>query len=216
MLNGPRAPGRRRCARALVREETDAQGFKYQIPNETLRKNRALEGKERSSVRQILNGQVPLGDPATRQRFRAYFQSYLFPVMTTEEGLKTLGKDRQDLLRNLMTAKSPDAHREVVELTFASLKTIVPDRAYRPASRYNAMLIISSLNDVEPTAIGAAPTLPDPMRTALPFILQQFQKADNPDVVKLAAILGLGRHLEWDSYKQTPMPPRSKRTSSKR
>lgn len=44
---------------------------------------------------------------------------------------------------------------------------IVQDPAYRPAARYDAMLIISSLNDVEPNNIGATPTLPEPTKAAL-------------------------------------------------
>src|SRR5207247_3513258 len=54
--------------------------------------------------------------------------------------------------------------------------------------------------------LGSAPTLPEPMRTALPVILQQFQSADT-DEIKIAALLGLSRHLEWENYKQPPSTP---------
>lgn len=191
----------------LVQEETDGQGFKYQVPNATLRKSRTEETRQRSSVRQVLQGSTSLTDPAIRFRFRAYFQSYLFPLMTTEEGLKTIAKDRQDFFRDLMSAKSNEAHKELIDLTLKAMQTIVQDPAYRPATRFNAMLIISNLNDVEPNNIGATQTLPEPMRAAARFILDQFQKADNPDTIKLAALMGIARNLEWENYKQPPSTP---------
>jgi hypothetical protein len=62
------------------------------------------------------------------------------------------------------------------------------------------MLILSSLNDVESNNV----TLPEPAKTALPIILQQYKTTDR-DEIKLAALLGLARNLEFDNYKQQPM-----------
>ncbi len=192
-----------------VKEEMDAQNYKYQVPHEKLRKSRTDEQKIRSTARNVLAGTASISDPATRQLFRGFYLSYLYPMMTTEEGQKTIGKERADLLRDLQNAKNNEARREVVDFTLPAMKKIAQDNQYRPAARYNAMLIISSLNDVEPNNIGSSPTWPEPMKLALPFILEQFQKADR-DEIKLAALLGLSRHLEWDNYKQppsTPIPP---------
>jgi hypothetical protein len=201
----------------LVQEEVDAQNYKFQRPSETLRKNKVELGKHQNAVREILRGTVSINDPATRAKFRQYFLSYLFPMMTTEEGLKTAAQDRQGLLRDLMASRSAEAHREVVDLSLSALTRIVLDKDYRPAARYNAMYIISSLNDVEPSNTGATQTLPEPMRLAFPFILQQFQKGDT-DEIKVAALLGLARHLEWENYKQppsTPMQPAQKAAAVK-
>jgi hypothetical protein len=189
-----------------VKEEMDAQNFKYMVPSDKLRKSRTDEQKFRTSARAVLAGQQSISDPAQRSLFRGFFVSYLYPMMTTEEGLKTLGKERQDLLRDLMVAKNPDAHKEVVDFTIPLMAKIVRDKEYRPQARYNAMLILSNLNDVEPNNIGTTPTLPEPAKAALPIILEQYQKSDR-DEIKLAALLGLARNLEWDNYKQTPMPP---------
>lgn len=189
-----------------VREQVDAQNYKYQEPNVNLRKSRTDEQRFRSQARAVLNGTASIAEPAARSQFRGFYLSYLYPMMTTEEGLRTIGKERQDLLRDLATSKNPEAHREVIEFTLPAMTKIVQDPAYRPAARYNAMLIISSLNDVEPNNIGTTQTLPEPTKAALPTIFQQFQKADR-DEIKIAALLGLGRHLEWDNYKQAPMPP---------
>jgi hypothetical protein len=187
-----------------VREETDAQGYKYQVPLEKYRK-RNDEQKMRTGTRAVLAGTGSITEPAARQLFREFYVSYLYPTMTTEEGLKTIGKERQELLRDLAMSKNPEAHKELVDITIPAMTKIVQDPAYRPQARYNAMLILSGLNDVEANNVGSNPTLPEPAKDALRIIMQQYQKSDR-DEIKLAALLGLARNLEWDNYKQTPMP----------
>ena len=36
---------------------------------------------------------------------------------------------------------------------------------------------------------------------ALPFIYEQFNKPENNDAIRVAALLGLVRHLEWDNFR---------------
>jgi hypothetical protein len=189
-----------------VRDEVDVEGKKFQVPNDKLRKSRTEEQRIRLDARAVLANQKSLAEPATRLSFHGFYRAYLFPMMTTEEGLRTIGKERQDFLRDLMMSKNPDAHKEVVEFTIPAMQKIVQDKEYRPQARYNAMLILSSLNDVEPVSLGTTSTLPEPAKAALPIILQQYKNSDR-DEIKLAALLGLARHLEFDNYKQTPMPP---------
>jgi len=194
-----------------AREQVDAHGYKYLAPNEKYlgAKGRTAEVKMRGNVRQVLSGQYSINDPAVKLQFREYYQTYLFPFMTTAEGLKSIAKDRRDFFGDLEKAKSLEAHRELLDLTLAAMKSIVQDN-YRPETRYNAMLIISNLNDQEPNSLGVPQTLPEPMRTALPFILEQFKSPNAPDSIKLGALLGLSRHLEWENYKEqtsTPMQP---------
>ncbi|HEY2411248.1 MAG TPA: hypothetical protein VGI40_03350 [Pirellulaceae bacterium] len=185
-------------------KEDEGRGFKYQVPNPQWRK-RPDEQKFRTIVRSVFAGSQSIAEPAQRQLFRSFFVSFVYPMMTTEEGLRTIGKERQDLLRDLASTKSHDVHKEVVDFTIPAMTKIVQDKEYRPQARYNAMLILSSLNDVEANNVGTSPTLPEPAKAALPIILQQHQKADR-DEIKLAALLGLARNLEWDNYKQQPMP----------
>jgi hypothetical protein len=184
-------------------EATDAQGYKFLVPLAAFTDpaNKIKLNQLKLEIRRIITGSA-ISDAASRASVDRYFQQYFFPLMTTEEGLKTIGTDRQNFLRDLAAAKDPAGHAYINNLTLAALSKIVADN-FRLPSRYNAMLIISSLNDVEPALPN---TLPEPMRTALPVILQQFQKADNPDPVKIAALLGLSRHLEFDGYRQNKMP----------
>ena len=47
------------------------------------------------------------------------------------------------------------------------------------------------------------------MARALPIILAEFQKPENGDAIKVAALIGLSRHLEWDPHRaagSTPIP----------
>lgn len=192
-----------------VREEVDANGVKYQVPSESLTKGakaRSAEQTLRSSVRQVLGGASLTADAATRRNFRNYFRQYLFPLWTTDEGLKTIGDSRIAFLRDLQVHKNNEAHAELINLTLPAMRQIVEDPAYRLPSRYNAMLVISSLNDQEPNANIVPQTLPEPMQTALPVIYQQFKKADNHDSIRIAALIGLARHLEWDNYKDQNRP----------
>jgi hypothetical protein len=189
------------------REETDTAGYKYMVPKEQWRKRPSDANSVRNNgIRPILQTPGALGD--RRAQFRDYFLAYLFPMMTTDEGLKTAAKDRQDLFRDLQNSKNPEAHKEIVDMALQTMSRIVRDKEYRPAARYNAMLLISNLNDQEPAPFASPPTLPEPMRAALPIILEQFQTGDT-DEIKIGALIGLSRHLEWENYKpagSTPIP----------
>jgi hypothetical protein len=191
-----------------VAEDTDTRGYKVQIPPEiyTDPKNRGkLQTLKNTQIRGLVTAQPStVNDPATKASLDRFFQQYFFPVMTTEEGLKTIADDRKYFLTQYaQAAKDSAAHSYLINVAFTCASKIVQDN-YHPASRYNAMLLISSLNDQESNTQGVQ-TVAEPMQAALPFILQQFQKADNPDLVKLAALLGLSRHLELDNYR----PPAS-------
>lgn len=198
-------------AAIAVREEVDASGYKYQVPLDkftTAKNARLAEQQRRMEVHRALVGQSSLNDPATRAAADEFLVQYFFPQWTTEEGVKNIGNERQWLLRELQAAKDAAARKYLLETTLISLRKIVDDN-YRPASRYNAMLTISLLNDVEAT-IGAQMTAPEPMAAALPFIVQQFEKPESPDPVRVAALLGMIRHVELENFKPTtsaPIPP---------
>jgi hypothetical protein len=198
-------------AASPVREEVDAHGYKYQVPLDkftTAKNARLAEQQRRMEVHRALVGQASLSDPATRAAADEFLVQYFFPQWTTEEGVKNIGNERQWLLRELQAAKDGAARKYLLDTSLIALRKIVDDN-YRPASRYNAMLTISLLNDVEAT-IGAQMTAPEPMAAALPFIVQQFEKPESPDPVRVAALLGMIRHIELENFKPTtsaPIPP---------
>src|SRR5207249_2721278 len=157
---------------------------------------------------------APLGDVARKSRLDAFYLQYFFPVMTTEDGLKMVANQRKLFLGDVANAKDQAMHSYLINLAFNTMKQVVQDNGFHPAARYNAMLLISQLNDTEANTLGASPTLPEPMRSALQFIFQQFQSGDT-DEIKIAALLGLSRQLELENLKSpqsAPMPPAQRAT----
>lgn len=190
-------------------EVVDARGFKVLVPHENLAANTEKAKKALretvTQINQILNRPDVLGD--RRTIFENYYSLYLFPILTqtTDEALKALPDERQRLFRDLERCKSLDAHAVLVGLTLQEMNKIVNDN-FHPAVRYSAMLTISGLNDVEPQRTLAPYMTPEPMTRALPVIFANYQKAKDNDPVKVAALLGLVRHLEWDSYRTQNLP----------
>ena len=197
---------------------TDAQGFKYLAPYVDPAVDPAKDSKEKirsetqkkinsakSQIDNILDG-APL-DGRTAAQFDYYYTRMVFPrfTQTTDEALKDLPKERDRLLRdNLADCTNAEAHRRLLGLVLNQMKAIVQDK-YHPACRYNAMLIIGLLNSVEPVIVGADKKTPEPLIEALPFILEQFTKGEN-DAIRVAALLGLVRHLEWDNFRGSVRP----------
>ena len=101
----------------------------------------------------------------------------------------------------------PEVHTYLADLALAQFQVVVDDN-FHPVVRYNAMLLISSLNDQDPVRVGPSRATPEPMLRALPVILDEFQKPENSDAIRAAALVGLVRHLDWDNFKTgQPIPP---------
>lgn len=130
----------------------------------------------------------------SRTKFEQYFKDYLFPTMTqtSAESLRELGLNRDKLLRCLQQPPIHDAAFQLLTtLTFDAMQRIATDN-YDPRVRYNAMLVIGSLNEQPGDANQSPPPLPE----ATDFMLQALQADASraPDVVKLGALIGLERH----------------------
>jgi hypothetical protein len=187
---------------------TDAKGYKYLAPyvNPALKPLEAAKEKAKiftaeQLVRRVISGQGALAD--SKPQFDFYYARMYFPefTSTTDEALKKLPVERQKLFANhLEDCASPTVHKYLVETIFTQMKDIVRDN-YHPACRYNAMLIISGLNSVDAITVGADKKTPEPLIEALPFILEEYTKADNSDAIRMAALLGMVRHLEWDNFR---------------
>jgi hypothetical protein len=194
-------------------EMTDAKGYKYLAPyidpSLTPIQATAERAKIRTAEQLIRRIFVEPGLlAANRIQFDFYYTRMYLPdfTQTTDAALKNLPVERQKLFRNhLEECKIPQVHKYLVELILAQMKEIVQDN-YHPACRYNAMLTISALNSVDAENVGPSKSTPEPLIDALPFILEQFTKPDNSDAIRLAALLGLVRHLEWDNFRGAAPP----------
>jgi hypothetical protein len=195
------------AGRSRAPQAADESGYKVLVPTKTLAVDKGAEAKFRTLVQNVLTGKLPLADNQTK--FDSYYTWFSFPMMTqtTTEAFKDLPERRNRFFRTeLEIATSPEAHAHLVDLTLGEMTLIVQD-TYHPAVRYNAMLIISSLNDQEVVRVGADKRVPEPMARALPIILAEFQKAENSDAIKVAALIGLSRHLEWDPHRPAGSNP---------
>jgi hypothetical protein len=185
----------------------DENGYKVLPPFAKFVTDRAAEVKVKAQVRGVIDGRNELSE------FRTYFDSYYrlhyFPMMTqtNEKALQELPEERFRFIRDhLEGCKNDEVHEHIIDLALANLVPIVQDN-FHPAVRYNALLIIGSLNQTEAVRIGDVKATPEPHSRALPILYSEFTKAENPDLLKVAALIGLVRHLEWDPYRATPIPP---------
>ena len=196
---------------------TDGNGYKYLDIFEKFKGKagrKSLQDIQRQ-VGQVLQGQSPLAD--NRGPFTNYYQLYFFPLLTqtNDDDLKNLPDERQKFIKQHLEISGTrladqEVHNTLTSLTLNTMMLVARDKEFHPAVRYNAMLLIGSLNDREAVrAAGAGGAAPVPMARALPFIFDEFKRADNTDAIRVAALLGLAHHLQWENEKPASVAPMS-------
>ena len=137
---------------------TDELGYKMMVPIASLTSNKGAEATAKERIRKYLTS--PANDLTDNQLyFDSYFVRYLFPsfTQTTPEALRTLPERRNAFFRTQVEiCVNPVEHAHLVSITLAQMSAIVQD-SFHPVVKYNAMLIISSLNDQEVVRAGAEP-----------------------------------------------------------
>jgi hypothetical protein len=164
-------------------------------------KERKELGSRTSRVRGVLSGAVPFA--GNEAAFEEYYVKYLFPswTLTDDEHLGALAKDRDRFLTIDLGKSTGAVHDKLVELTNTKMSQIAQDPDLHPGVRYNAVLVLGALNAKE--ADRVARTNPEPLPKAFPVLAGLFQNAEESDAVRVAALLGILRHLEWDDYRVT-------------
>ncbi len=188
-------------------EAVDASGYRVLPPVARFLTDRVAEGKVKAHVKGVIDGKNLLTDNQTM--FDAYFNRHYFPMMTQTDpkALEELPQERYRFIRDyLENAKDAEVHEHVVDLAISNLVPIVQGN-FHPAVRYNALIIIGSLNQTEAVRIGNARSTPEPHIRALPILYTEFTRKENSDLLKVAALVGLVRHMEWDPFRATPIPP---------
>ncbi|MCL4190647.1 MAG: hypothetical protein KJZ87_02790 [Thermoguttaceae bacterium] len=150
--------------------------------------------KETLKISGWLRNGIPAGQETA---FDAYYKTYALPRWTHEtflagqpEGERQIDV-RRELRRDFFTARGA-AHERLTSLALLALPVLARDPKYHPATRYNAMLAIGELNQIEPQ--GATP--PVPLAKALPLLVEAVSNAEQPDAVKIAALIGINRHAK--------------------
>lgn len=139
----------------------------------------------------VLRGQQSLAD--NRDQFRLYYTGYLFPRMTQYSNPEIdITAIRDEIFSNLRFPNANEAaHAELVNVCLQAARGLA-EGDYHPATRYNAMLIIGELNSVE----GAVNVPPQPLSAALDVMLGTLRSAEQIDAVKVAALIGIQRHVQ--------------------
>lgn len=214
------------AGKALIKSaERDANGYLYLPPPKPgvkpdgkVENNGEFQAKMlrfRNDVLKHLRSELPLG-PAEQLMVDNYFNLMEFKLLTgtSPEELEQLPKRRFDLFKlYILQIKQTDNHQKVIDLTFNMMQQIVMEE-FHPVVRYNAMLIIGELNEQEVVRVGGTPSPQEPYAATLPFIIERIEDAKTTDAVRVAALVGLVRHLEWEPFRSPSKPlPAPVRTS---
>lgn len=148
-------------------------------------------------AREVLQGKQPLAGPGVVTKFAAYYENYIFAMMTQEDQLPYLYELREKYFGNYRYIKETPIQEFFTKLTLKNMREIAAGN-YHPAVRHNAMLIIGELNDREVPAVGPK-VAPEPMREALTVMAEELKKPGTPDAVRVACLVGMLRHAELDA-----------------
>ena len=218
------SPGRRWFALALIVgvalfcgwEPVAAQEEYRSIPtNPDVERNvsaiRIAKGRVFNSSVQLTDAvEGPLADRYQNYRdvLDAWYTGWLLPRFTQAES-EDPAELRQELNRDLRSCRSDAAHAHIVDLLRRAM-TRICEMDYHPAVRYNAMLMLGDLNSSEVADGGRTP--PVPLLSALTVMIDQYEKPEQIDAVRVAALVGILRHAELAPYRPAtqPMPEAGK------
>jgi hypothetical protein len=159
----------------------NSQGYIEDAPNESLKNLYA------STIKPIIQ-KGSFATPAEKQTFDDYFENYEFKRWTQKKNFPSLNTMRKELRNNCIRARSGQVHDRLNELVLEVLGKKLKTPKYYPAVLVNAMLAIGDLNATE-----GSPSTPLPQ--ALPVMLDALDDAQQLDVVKIAALVGIKRHV---------------------
>src|SRR5262249_44218058 len=110
-------------------------------------------------------------------------------------------------IQYMQKTKIPEVHDYLVKITLAKMVEIAKGD-FHPVARYNAVVLIGELNQKELVQVGGA-TPPEPFSGMVPPLVEALTDPKQLDVVKVAALMGLFRYVEWDSKQpvQKRLPP---------
>jgi hypothetical protein len=159
----------------------------------------SIEPKVKGAEANMLGGKVATilrdaagPNDAAKKDLDQFFKGYLYPLMTSVDPVQLgkLGQNREQLFtRYINTAKSQGARDYINEITLKPMEAVAKNN-FHPAVRYNAVLIIGQLDQ----QAGAKP-LPEATEALLGFLEGDKGNDSLPTPVKLAALIGLQRHL---------------------
>jgi hypothetical protein len=124
--------------------------------------------------------------------FDQYYTDYFLSRWTQVKNIPNLPTFRKELrINHLQKAKNGEVHDHLNTLVLEYLNKLVTGN-YHPVVQVNAVLAIGELNKEEPEV--RAP--PKPLPAALNVLLEDVQNAKIPEAVRVAAMVGIKRHID--------------------
>ena len=164
------------------------------------------------AIRKIIRGEAPYDKKAADDYYRkTLLASLTLPARASSdqsrvrEGL-SYGQIKSSIMRQLeaVSRKNPATHAALVkDLLSWCAGFSNPKNGFSPVVQYNAMLIVASLNDKEPTNSS----LPVPSQKAYGTLYKGLSSPSDPVVV--ASLIGVHRHAELHRL-GSKMPDRAK------
>lgn len=151
--------------------------------------------KEASQIQTILKGgTVPQQE---RQRFEDYYKKWALSRWTAPDRFPNLAACRKDLQRDFWYSSRNEngtspAHQQLTALALDFFSNMAKDANVHPASRCAATVALGDLNEQESVR---AMEYPRPVPAAFPTLMGLVTDANQPDIVKLAALIGIRRHV---------------------
>lgn len=135
-----------------------------------------------------------------------FYTDYVLRAMTRTANLGKVAEMRLGILKDLAQTRSPDAHLYIVDKFFNknTRALIQPKNNFHPAVRYNLTLLLGQLNQQEAQLRGSSKEPPIPHLKVLSYLIATYHDKDQIDAVRVAALLGIKRHIELRSQMTGP------------
>lgn len=134
------------------------------------------------------------GQVSDQKAFEEYYEAVI-AQFTQPDQFPQAFDNRKNIRRDARLSYSranKQFHTTLNQFLLSKLRPLVTDAQYHPAARFNWMLIIADLNQVEIVPGSNAPEVP--LAEALPLLVSVQGDEAQSDSVRLAALIGLDRH----------------------
>ncbi len=149
---------------------------------------------DRKIIDKMLNGSVPLA----QAEFDLFFTKVVFPQFTLTDNItfKNTAKPPQIIcllpymrrdFKDFYKTADETARKRLNTLALTEMMKIAKDN-YHPVARYNAMLLVSDLNESDSPEV--------PYREALKEMYRVVGDSNLPEAVRIAALIGITRHAK--------------------
>lgn len=133
---------------------------------------------------------------ADRQGLEKFFENFYFAQWTLPENAGQVQRFSEILLETDFKDVSGSARDYLLNRTFDTLRKMAADSTVTPTARYNALYTIGKLNLQDRPSRTLPPV---PYAPTLQYLVNECRKEENPQYLKVAALLGILRHIHLGS-----------------